>query len=129
MNISRAFFVIGGLYLLVGIAMGMVMGATADFTLAPLHAHINLLGFVLMTLFGLIYHVFPQMAGNVLAKAHFWMHQAGALVLLIMLGLLLTGRITEAQMPPLAPLAEVLVWFGTLGFVINIWRTTGAQTA
>ena len=129
MNISRGFFVIGGLYLLVGIAMGMVMGATADFSLAPLHAHINLLGFVLMTLFGLIYHVFPQMAGNMLARAHFWMHQAGALILLIMLFLLLSGRITDAQMPPLAPLAEGLVWLGTLGFVINVWMNAKPRTA
>jgi hypothetical protein len=57
------------------------------------------------------------------------MHQAGALILLIMLFLLLSGRITEAQMPPLAPLAEGLVWLGTLGFVINVWRNTGAQAA
>jgi cbb3-type cytochrome oxidase subunit 1 len=127
MNVSRAFLVIGGLYLLVGIAIGMVMGAKGDFTLAPLHAHINLLGFVLMTLFGVMYHVFPAMSDSVLSKVHFWMHQIGALILLVMLGRLLTGQITEADMPPLAPIAEGIVWLGVLVFVVNVWMNARSR--
>ena len=38
-----------------GMTLGIVMGATHDFTLAPAHAHLNLLGWVSMTLFGLYY--------------------------------------------------------------------------
>ena len=53
MNISKAFFITGALWLLVGMGLGMYMGANENFTLAPLHAHIDLVGFVLMTLFGL----------------------------------------------------------------------------
>ena len=61
MKISRNFIVIGSLYLIVGIGFGMYMGGSGDHTLAPLHAHINLLGFTLMTVFGLIYRVIPVM--------------------------------------------------------------------
>ena len=61
MNISRGFLVIGSLYLLVGIVFGMYMGGTGDHSLAPLHAHINLLGFALMMIFGLVYRQFPEM--------------------------------------------------------------------
>ncbi|MFD1808492.1 hypothetical protein ACFSHQ_11265 [Gemmobacter lanyuensis] len=64
MNISRSFLLIGSLYLLVGIGLGSHMGASGDHTLAPVHAHINLLGFVLMTLFGLAYRVMPAMGGG-----------------------------------------------------------------
>ena len=99
------------------------MGAKGDFTLAPLHAHINLLGFVLMTLFGLLYRVMPELAGNVLAKAHFWLHQIGAFLLLIMLFLFLSGRITEAGMVPVAPVAEITVFLGILCYVVNLFRT------
>ena len=83
MNISRGFLIIGSLYLLVGIGFGMYMGGSGDHTLAPVHAHINLLGFTLMTVFGLAYRVIPGLADGPLAQAHFWLHQAGALVLLV----------------------------------------------
>lgn len=122
MNISRNFMVIAVLYLLVGIGIGMYMGASGDTTLAAAHAHINLLGFTLMTLFGLAYRVIPAMADNMLAKVHFWFHQVGALVLLVMLIMLLTGRITEAAMFPVAPLAEVVIWIGVACFGVNVLK-------
>lgn len=122
MNISRNFMLVAVLYLLVGIGIGMHMGASGDFALAPAHAHINLLGFVLMTLFGIVYRVIPAMADNMLAKLHFWAHQAGALVLLVMLLMLLSGRISEAAMFPVAPLAEVVIWLGVACFGLNVFR-------
>ena len=122
MQISRNFMVIGSLYLLLGILIGMYMGGSGDHSLAPLHAHINLLGFTLMTVFGIVYRVIPAMAGTTLAKAHFWLHQIGALVLLVMLGLLLSGKITEAAMAPAAPIAELLVLLGVGTFALNLWK-------
>lgn len=122
MQISRNFMVIGVAYLLLGIGLGMYMGGSGDHSLAPLHAHINLLGFTLMTVFGLVYRVIPAMAATSLARAHFWLHLAGSLILLAMLSMLLTGRITEAGMAPLAPLAELLVLLGVASFAYNVWH-------
>ncbi|MCV2869590.1 hypothetical protein OEW28_13220 [Defluviimonas sp. WL0002] len=122
MNISKAFLVIAVLYLLVGIAIGMHMGASGDHTLSAAHAHINLLGFTLMTIFGLAYRVIPAMADSILAKAHFWLHQIGAFILLVMLVLLLSGSITEAAMFPLAPLAELAIWVGAAVFGLNVLK-------
>jgi len=122
MNVSRNFLVIGSLYLLIGILIGMYMGASQDHTMAPAHAHINLLGFTLMTVFGLAYRVFPALDGSMLARAHFWLHQVGALILLVMLFLLFSGRITEAAMMPLAPIAEVVVLLGTAIFAWNVYK-------
>ena len=45
----------GALLLLGGMMLGEYMGANNDFTLAPLHAHINLLGWVTLALFGTFY--------------------------------------------------------------------------
>ncbi len=42
MNISRLYLLIGSLYLLVGVILGMYMGGAQNFELAPVHAHINL---------------------------------------------------------------------------------------
>jgi cbb3-type cytochrome oxidase subunit 1 len=122
MAISKNFLVIGGLYLLVGIGFGMYMGASQDVNMTPVHAHLNLLGFVLMTLFGLLYRVMPELAGSTLAKVHFWLHQIGVLVLMVLLFLYLAGTVSEAGMVPAAPIAEVVVWIGVLCYVINLFR-------
>ncbi len=122
MNVARGFLVIGPLYLFVGILIGAYMGASGNMALAPAHAHINLLGFTLMMIFGLFYAVFPVASTSRLATAHFWLHQIGALVLLTMLVLLFTNQITEAAMTPVAPLAEVIILVGVLCFFLNVVR-------
>ena len=44
---------------LIGMTLGMVMGIREDFTLAPAHAHLNLVGFVVPFLAGLYYRAVP----------------------------------------------------------------------
>lgn len=124
MNISRLFMGIGTLYIIVGVSIGAYMGGSSDYTLVPVHAHMNLLGFVLMMLFGIYYHLFPAAAASRLALVHFWLHQVGTAVLLSLLFLLLTGQITEAAMFPLAPITEAAVLLGLVLFSVNVWRHT-----
>lgn len=122
MGVSRGFMVIGSLYILVGMLIGMYMGGSNDHTLLPVHAHINLLGFTLMMVFGLVYRQFPDMAASALARVHFWLYQVGTLVLLVMLFLLFTARITEAAMVPLAPICEAAILVSMLCFAWNLYR-------
>ena len=42
---------------LIGMGLGIFMGITGDYTLAPAHAHNNLLGWVSMAIFGLYYAI------------------------------------------------------------------------
>ena len=121
MNISRNFLVIGALWLCVGVSLGIYMGAKQDFTLAPVHAHINLLGFTLMTVFGIAYRVIPDLAQNSLAVVHFWLHQLGVLVVLISLFLLLSW-IMPGIVPVLA-VAEIVVFIGIIAWTVNVIRT------
>lgn len=122
MNIPRSFILVGGLYLIAGLLLGMHMSASGNHAAAPAHAHINLLGFTLMTVFGLTYKVFPAMAESRLATVHFWLHLVGSLVLLVMLYMLTTRMITEAAMVPLAPIAEVLIVLGVIVYFYNAVR-------
>lgn len=55
LRISDFCFVMATLSALVGMGLGIVMGISQDFTLAPAHAHLNLLGWVTMAIYGL-YH-------------------------------------------------------------------------
>ena len=87
---------------------------------APLHAHLNLLGFVLPMVFALTYRGFPAMGESKLAVYHFWLHVIPSAVLLVMLFLLLGGSITEAGMVPVAPISEILILVGVLVFLANV---------
>ncbi len=122
MDISRSFMLVGVVFLVLGIPIGMYMGAVNNFALAPLHAHLNLLGFVLMTIFGILYRIVPAMADSGLAKVHFWLHTIGVSGVFVMLFLLLTGRITDAGMVPVAPASEGLVLLGILCYSLNLLR-------
>ena len=71
---------VGALVLLVGMLAGIVMGVQQDFTLAPAHAHLNLVGGVLLFLFGLYYRLVPAAGTTTLAKVQGWLHIAGAIL-------------------------------------------------
>ena len=122
MTVSRNFLLIGSLYLLVGLGFGMYMGATGKHTFIPVHAHINLLGFTLMSIFGLAYRLMPELAGSALATAHFWLHQIGALVLLVALFLMFSGQVPEAKLTLVLPLSQVAILLGILSFTWNLFR-------
>jgi len=53
-------FIVAAAAALVGMSLGIFMGANEDFTLAPVHAHLNLLGWVSMFLYGLYYRGAPH---------------------------------------------------------------------
>lgn len=59
-------FTIAGLAAISGMSLGIYMGLNGDFTLAPVHAHINLLGWVTMAIYGLYHRGVPR-EGNRLA--------------------------------------------------------------
>ncbi len=71
---------VGVLVLLVGMLAGIAMGIQQDFTLAPAHAHLNLIGGVLLFLFGLYYRLVPAAGTTMLAKVQGWLHMIGAIL-------------------------------------------------
>src|SRR3982074_3580455 len=66
--------------LTLGMVAGMVMGARQDFMLAPAHAHLNLVGGVLMFMFGLYYKLVPGAEAGLLPKVQASLHILGAVV-------------------------------------------------
>jgi hypothetical protein len=78
--ISSLLLRVSTVLLLCGLVFGIAMGMRGDFTLAPAHAHFNLIGFVLMFMVGLYYRVVPAAGTGLLAKIQAGLHIAGALV-------------------------------------------------
>ena len=70
-NIDRWFILIGLLYGIFGFGFGIWVGINERFEQAHLHAHINLIGFASMTLFGLLYRAFPALAQSSLGGGAF----------------------------------------------------------
>jgi cbb3-type cytochrome oxidase subunit 1 len=91
-RISDRFLQLGVVAALVGMVMGTAMGATQDFTLAPAHAHLNLLGWVSMMIYGLFYRAVPSAAQGRLPLAQFWLATLGVIVFVPSLVLELMGR-------------------------------------
>lgn len=108
---------IAAIYLLVGSSIGLYMGIAEKFTLHPVHAHLNLLGWASLALSGLIYVQFPRAAETRLARIHFWMHNVSLPVLMVALALLLTGH--EAFGPVVGISATVMA-VGLAVFVTNV---------
>ena len=63
-TLARICWISSPVYLLVGMAFGIWMSATQDHSLAPAHAHLNLIGGVLLALFGAFYMLVPSAAGS-----------------------------------------------------------------
>ena len=77
-NVDRWFILTGLLYASFGFAFGIWVGINERFDQAHLHAHINLVGWASMTLFGLIYRAYPALAESRLAAVHFILFNIGA---------------------------------------------------
>lgn len=105
-------------YLIIGVAMGIVMGASENFTLRPVHAHVNLLGWATMALAGLIYSVFPKAGESKLATIHFWLQNISMPVMMLALTALLLGN---PQVVPVLAVSEIVAAIGILAFAANIF--------
>ncbi|MDP9196843.1 MAG: cbb3-type cytochrome c oxidase subunit I [Pseudomonadota bacterium] len=90
-QVSRWFLRLAIVYLVCGIGLGMYMGAHEDFTFMPLHAHINLLGWVTSAIFALTYRLVPDMARTRLAWIHVIVSTVGFLLMMTGLAFLLQG--------------------------------------
>lgn len=70
-NPPKWFFATAAIFALCGMIWGIQMSASHDHTLSPAHGHLNLIGFVSMSIFGAYYALTPQAAESRLAAVHF----------------------------------------------------------
>jgi hypothetical protein len=117
---------IATLYLAAGVTLGIAMAASHNHAEAPLHAHLNLLGFVTLTLAALWYRVQPEAADTRLAKMHLVLHNLGLPVMSGGLFFLLRG---EAAAEPVVAVGSTVVAAGIACLVVNVWRCTTDRKA
>lgn len=109
-----------------GITLGLVMAAHPPWVAyRPAHAHMNVVGFLTMMVFGVGYQLLPRLFGHALysrrlAIAHWWLANGG-------LAGMVAGFVMQphvgARSAPITATGGLLFSLGALGFVYNMWRT------
>ena len=124
-NISNWFMRLAVVYFVIGVLMGNGMAASHNHSMFPVHAHINLLGWVSLTLFALFYRAWPEAAASGLAKIHFWVYVPAHFVMMVTLAALFGGM---AAIEPVLAIASVVVGVGVACFAFIVWKYTAAGT-
>ena len=78
-NIDRIFILTGALFAVLGMCIGLWMVAVNNFVYSKIHAHINLLGWVTLAIYGIVYRIYPAMKDSRLALTHLVCSVAGVI--------------------------------------------------
>lgn len=123
-------------YLALGVTMGLLMSLgvfDGREYVTTLHAHINLLGWISMLIFGVAFHILPRFSGRPLhnekmASVQLWLNNIGlAGMVVTLLAGAFWNDFTQSQRPDfllygMAPFGGLFA-VGTYLFVFNLWKT------
>jgi hypothetical protein len=119
-------FTTGALFVLAGVGLGIWMGMKENFTLAPVHAHINLIGWASMGLIGAFYAVAGDAAPRKLGWTIYLLQTLGLLVMIPMLAKLLLG---DKSVVPFLGVSEMMVALALLLFLVSVLITWSRSRA
>jgi peptidoglycan/LPS O-acetylase OafA/YrhL len=120
MKASSISFQAAILLVVAGMIWGLQMAISNDHAAFPAHAHLNLLGWVSLFLFGIYYHLHPSLdrSRSALIQVCIWI--AGTIILAIGVGLVHTGH--EAG-DPIAAVGSFIVLGAMLMFGWLVFRS------
>jgi hypothetical protein len=111
----------GVIFLVLGMIWGIEMGIRQEFSLAPAHAHFNLVGGVLLFVVGLYYRMVPAARDSALATWQSWLHIVGAI--LFPVGVAIVIKKGEAFI--ILPILGSLIVVAAIAlFAVIVFRTT-----
>lgn len=114
------------LFVLAGMVWGIVMAISQDHAAMPAHAHLNLLGYVSLFLFGFYYHLHPAIDASRTALAQVLIWVAATVVLTIGVALVHTGHPVG---DPIAAIGSLVVLADMLLFAWLVFRPQPAASA
>ena len=119
MKASSLCFKAAVVLVMVGMLWGLQMAISQDHSAFPAHAHLNLLGWVSLFLFGIYYRLHPALERSKLALAQVWIWIAGTVIQAIGVGLVHTGT---PQAEPAAAGGSIIVVVAMLLFGWQVFR-------
>ena len=116
--LAHLYFKTAIVFLIVGISAGLHMSISGDHSVTGAHAHINLLGWVTMALFGTYFAFEPEKARSRLARLQYGVYTVGAVVMMPSLYFMLKGN---PGLEPLVAISSIVVFAGVLLFAAVIF--------
>jgi FtsH-binding integral membrane protein len=123
MRASSTSFQAAVLFVLAGMVWGLQMAISNDHSAFPAHAHLNLLGWVSLFLFGIYYRLNPSLDSSKAALAQVGIWSLGTAVMAVGVGLVHTGH--EAG-DPIAAVGSLLLLAGMVFFGWLLFRAERA---
>lgn len=112
----KLFFLAAASYIIAGTSWGVYMSTTHDFTTSPAHAHLNLIGWVSMSIMGGFYALLGRDTPAWLVKTNFALSNIGVLCMISGMTLLFTGLVPLPKLVPLIAIGELSVVGGFISF-------------
>jgi hypothetical protein len=119
MTASSLSFKLAVLFVIAGMAMGIGMAASQDHSIMPAHAHLNLLGWVSLFLFGIYYERRPALDTRRLALVQVIVWSFGTVILTIAVAALHLGY---TAFDPVAAIASLIVLAAMVLFAYFVFR-------
>jgi len=92
MKASSLSFYAAVIAVLIGMSWGIVMAISQDHSAMPAHAHLNLLGWVSLFLFGIFYRLHPALDVSRIAMVQIWIWIVGTIVLTVGVAMIHAGN-------------------------------------
>src|SRR6476661_10277390 len=119
MKASSVSFPAAVLMVVTGMVWGIVMAVSHDHAAMPAHAHLNLLGWVSLFLFGVYYRLHPSLDSSRIALVQVAIWIGGTVVMIIGVGLVHTGRVSGE---PFAAIGSLVAIAAMLVFAWLVYR-------
>ena len=122
---ARRWFRLAVVYFFAAVVLGIAMGLSGNHLMMPVHAHLNLLGWVSMALFGATANAYPATARGRLADVHFVLYNTAVP---LMLGAL-AAELRGLHAGPLIGVGSLGVGLAVLVYASHVLRVLTHATA
>ena len=126
MKASSLSFRAAVLLVVAGMIWGIVMAISENHQTMPAHAHLNLLGWVSLFLFGIFYHLHPAIDRSRAAIVQVWTWIGATVVLAIGVGMAHTGRPLG---DPIAAIGSMVILLDMLLFGWLVFRREATESS
>ena len=126
MKASSLSFRAAVLFVIAGMVWGLYMAISENHVTFPAHAHINLLGWVSLFLFGIFYHLHPQIDRSRAALAQVWIWMIGVVVQAYGVARIYTGHMSGEVF---ASIGSFIVLAAMILFAWLVYRREGYAAA
>lgn len=119
MKASELCFRAAVLFVIAGMVWGLYMAISENHATFPAHAHLNLLGWVSLFLFGIFYHLHPEIDRSRAARTQVWVWMIGVVIQAFGVARIFTGHPSGEGF---AAVGSLIVLAGMLVFGWLVYR-------